>query len=160
MKATLLRYIFPIFFMLTFILAIFNMGFNKEGYKYSKNHKAEDLVSDIDSSNLKFFDYFTSDTYIYIFLNILFLIVIFHLATSYINQNILRILFLLEIIILLASFIFLIIGLHYGDIYGQLVVLHLLTIAAVEAAIGLALIYSYYRLWRTVKIGTLSKIKG
>lgn len=101
-----------------------------------------------------------SDTFIYIVLNMLFLFVIYHIAFSYVTKNILRILFLLEIIILLSSFIFLIVGMHYGDIYGQIVVLHLLTIAAVEAAIGLALIYSYYRLWRTVKIGSLSKIKG
>jgi NADH-quinone oxidoreductase subunit K len=100
------------------------------------------------------------DSSLYIILNILFLFVIYHIAFSYVTKNILRILFLLEIIILLSSFIFLIIGMHYGDIYGQIVVLHLLTIAAVEAAVGLALIYSYYRLWRTVKIGSLSKIKG
>ncbi|MGZ7117028.1 MAG: NADH-quinone oxidoreductase subunit K [Methanobacterium sp.] len=101
-----------------------------------------------------------SDMYLYIVLNMLFLFVVYHIAFSYVTKNILRILFLLEIIILLSSFIFLVIGMHYGDIYGQIVVLHLLTIAAVEAAVGLALIYSYYRLWRTVKIGSLSKIKG
>lgn len=101
-----------------------------------------------------------SDMALYIILNTLFLFVIYHIAFSYVTKNILRILFLLEIIILLSSFIFLIIGMHYGDIYGQIVVLHLLTIAAVEAAVGLALIYSYYRLWRTIKIGSLSKIKG
>lgn len=99
-------------------------------------------------------------TYIYITLNILFMFVIYNISFSYVTNNILRILFLLEIIILLSSFIFLIIGMHFGDIYGQIVVLHLLTIAAVEAAVGLALIYSYYRLWRTVKISALSKIKG
>jgi len=55
---------------------------------------------------------------------------------------------------------FLIVGYHFDDIYGNIVVLYLLTIAAVEASVGLALIYNYYRLWRTVKINSLSKIKG
>ena len=82
------------------------------------------------------------------------------LGFSYTRSNILRILFLFEILFLLFSFLFLIISVHYSDIYGQVVVLYLLTIAAVEAAIGLALIYIYYKLWRTVKLSTFSKIKG
>jgi NADH-quinone oxidoreductase subunit K len=102
----------------------------------------------------------TFDLYIVIGLLACFVFVYFTICFSPIVNNILRILFLLEIIILLSSFLFLIIGLHYNDIYGNIVVLYLLTIAAVEAAIGLALIYSYYRLWRTVKLSTLSKIKG
>jgi NADH-quinone oxidoreductase subunit K len=116
---------------------------------------------ELQKDNISFIESdFCVETFIFIGLNILFIFVIYHIFFSYITENILRILFLLETIILLASFLFLIIGLHYGDLYGQIVVLHLLTIAAVEAAIGLALIYSYYRLWRTIKLGSISKIKG
>lgn len=100
------------------------------------------------------------DTWIFLLLLFLFFFVFYHLLFSNITNNILRILFLIEILMLLGSFLFLIAGLHYDDMYGQVVVLFLLTIAAVEAAVGLALIYSYYRLWHTVKLSKISKIKG
>lgn len=98
--------------------------------------------------------------YFFLFLNGVFIFLYYTIGISYVRNNVLRILFLFEILILICSFMFLIVGHHYNDIYGNIVVLYLLTIAAVEASIGLALIYSYYRLWRTVKIGSFSKIKG
>lgn len=76
------------------------------------------------------------------------------------KNNILRILFFFEMLILVISFMFIIITLHYNDLYGQLVVMYLLTIAAVEAAVGLALIYLYYRAFGSIKLQTVSKIKG
>jgi len=76
------------------------------------------------------------------------------------KNNILRILFFFEMLILIISFMFLITTLHYNDIYGHLVVMYLLTIAAVEAAVGLALIYIYYRTYGTIKLQSLSRIKG
>jgi len=99
----------------------------------------------------------------FIIFNILVSIVFFiyfAIAFSYTRDNILRLLFLFEILSLIFSFLFLIISLHYFDLYGQIVVLYILTIAAVEASIGLAMIYVYYKLWRTVKIASLKKIRG
>jgi len=101
-----------------------------------------------------------NDLYIFLLLNSAFIFLYYTIGTSYVRNNILRILFLFEILILIFSFMFLIVGYHFDDIYGNIVVLYLLTIAAVEASVGLALIYNYYRLWRTVKINSLSKIKG
>jgi NADH-quinone oxidoreductase subunit K len=97
---------------------------------------------------------------LFIFLNFVFMFLYYTICVSYVRNNILRVLFLFEILILIFSFMFLLIGFHYNDIYSHVVVIYLLSIAAVEASIGLALIYSYYRLWRTVKISSLSKIKG
>ena len=76
------------------------------------------------------------------------------------KNNILRILFFFEMLILVISFMFLVITLHYNDIYGHIVVMYLLTIAAVEAAVGLALIYFYYRTFGSIKLQSLSRIKG
>lgn len=76
------------------------------------------------------------------------------------KNNILRILFMFEMLILIISCMFLLINLHYMDIYGQIAVMYLLTIAAVEAAIGLALIYVYYRRYGTIRLESLEKIKG
>jgi len=72
------------------------------------------------------------DTWIFLLLLFLFFFVFYHLLFSNITNNILRILFLIEILMLLGSFLFLIAGLHYDDMYGQVVVLFLLTIAAVN----------------------------
>jgi NADH-quinone oxidoreductase subunit K len=82
------------------------------------------------------------------------------LGFSFIRLNILRILFNFELIALILAFLFLIVGLNYNDIYSHIVVLYILTIAAVEAAIGLALVYVYYRIWRTVKLFDINKLKG
>lgn len=76
------------------------------------------------------------------------------------KNNLLRILFFFEVLILIVSFMFIIIGIHYEDLYSQVVVMYLLTIAAVEASIGLALIYVYYRFFGNVKLQSLEKIKG
>src|SRR3569623_1595509 len=76
------------------------------------------------------------------------------------KNNFLRILFFFEMLIFVISFMFLIITLHYNDIYGHLVVMYLLTIAAVEAAVGLALLYLYYRAFGSIRLQSLSKIKG
>lgn len=76
------------------------------------------------------------------------------------KNNMLRILFFFEMLILVISFMFLITSLHFNDIYGNLVVMYLLTIAAVEAAVGLALLYLYYRTFGSIRIQSLSKIKG
>lgn len=76
------------------------------------------------------------------------------------KDNMLRILFMFELIILLISFMFLLESLVFNDIYGHIAVMYLLTIAAVEAAVGLALIYSFYRVYGGIKLNDLDKIKG
>jgi NADH-quinone oxidoreductase subunit K len=92
---------------------------------------------------------------------ILILLIYFSLSFSYIfHWNLLRLLFSFELLILLFSSSFLFIGILYGDMYSQVIVLGLLTIAAVEASIGLALLYIHYRLWFNIKLEFLNKLKG
>jgi NADH-quinone oxidoreductase subunit K len=108
-------------------------------------------------------NFFISDNDVLIFLYLIFMFIFIYgvISFSLVTQNnILKLLFLFELIILIISGMFLIVGDHYLDIYGQIVVLYLLTIAAVEASIGLAIIYVYYRLWSTIKLDKISKIKG
>jgi len=43
---------------------------------------------------------------------------------------------------------------------GQILVLFFLTISALEASIGLAFIYTYFRFWRNINIEQLNKLKS
>lgn len=102
--------------------------------------------------------YFDSD----LFFLLLFLFFFLYGALGILPQkdNMLRILFMFELIILISSFMFLIISLHFNDIYGHISVMYLLTIAAVEASVGLAIIYSFYRVYGAIRLNVLDKIKG
>ena len=47
-----------------------------------------------------------------------------------------------------------------NDISGQIFTLFILTVAAAEAAIGLAIIVIYYRNSGTIKVQEIDKLKG
>jgi len=61
-------------------------------------------------------------------------------------NNVLFVLIAVEIMLLAAGIIFAISSVMFGDGFGQLFVLVILTIAAAESAIGLALIVKYYKM--------------
>ena len=47
-----------------------------------------------------------------------------------------------------------------GDLAGQVFTLFILTVAAAEAAIGLAIIVVYYRNSGTIRVEEIDKLKG
>jgi NADH-quinone oxidoreductase subunit K len=51
-------------------------------------------------------------------------------------------------------------SIYLDDVVGQIFVLFILTIAATEAAIGLAVLTIHYRLKNTIQIDKISHIKG
>ncbi len=55
---------------------------------------------------------------------------------------------------------FIIFSIYLDDILGQLFVIFILTIAATESAIGLAILSSYYRVKNTIVIDRIKQIKG
>lgn len=55
---------------------------------------------------------------------------------------------------------FIIFSIYLDDILGQLFVIFILTIAATESAIGLAILSSYYRVKNTIVIDKIKQIKG
>jgi NADH-quinone oxidoreductase subunit K len=55
---------------------------------------------------------------------------------------------------------FVIFSIYLDDIVGYIFVLFVLTIAATESAIGLAILTVYYRLKNTIKIDKIKNIKG
>jgi len=55
---------------------------------------------------------------------------------------------------------FVLFSIYLDDVVGQIFVLFILTIAATESAIGLAILVVYYRLKNTIRIDKIKNIKS
>lgn len=77
-----------------------------------------------------------------------------------IKKNIIIILMSIEIMLLAVNLIFLTFSLHLDDVTGQIFALFILTVAAAESAIGLAILVVYYRIKGVVSINFINSIKG
>jgi NADH-quinone oxidoreductase subunit K len=66
----------------------------------------------------------------------------------------------IELILLSVNLLFIFFSLYLDDMSGQIFSLYILTIAAAESAIGLALIVIYYRLRGIISVDYISTIKG
>lgn len=75
------------------------------------------------------------------------------------RKNILIIIMSIELMLLSVNLNFLIFSIYLDDIIGQLFVLFILTIAATESAIGLAILTVYYKLKNTIQIEKIKNIK-
>ena len=60
----------------------------------------------------------------------------------------------------LEEFVDPILGKTWGDLAGQVFTLFILTVAAAEAAIGLAIIVVYFRNSGTIRVEEIDKLKG
>lgn len=89
---------------------------------------------------------------------ILFLIGVLGIALN--KQNVLIILMCIELILLSANLNFTFSSIYLDDLYGQIFSLFILTIAACESAIGLAILILYYRLRGNISINFLPLLKG
>ena len=75
------------------------------------------------------------------------------------RKNILIIIMSIELMLLAVNLNFLVFSIYLDDIIGQLFVLFILTIAATESAIGLAILTVYYKLKNTIQIEKIKNIK-
>ena len=76
------------------------------------------------------------------------------------RKNILIIIISIELMLLSVNLNFIIFSIYLDDILGQLFVIFILTIAATESAIGLAILSSYYKVKNTILIDKIKQIKG
>ncbi len=76
-----------------------------------------------------------------------------------VSRNAIRVLMCLEIMMNAANINLVTFSRLAGDLSGQLFVTFSLAIAAAEAAVGFALILLIYRLYGTVEISVLSKLR-
>ena len=97
-------------------------------------------------------------TYIVNMIVFLFLIGVLGLVLN--RKNILITLMSIELMLLAINLNFVIFSIYLDDIIGYVFVLFVLTIAAAESAIGLAILTIYYRLKNNIRIDQIKKIKG
>jgi|TARA_Y200000002_G_scaffold383071_1_gene403005 NADH-quinone oxidoreductase subunit K len=76
------------------------------------------------------------------------------------RKNLIALLMCVEIILLSVNTIFIAIGHALGDLQGQVMVLFILSVAAAETAIGLAIFVLIYRRHAKVDLGELDLLKG
>nr|AER54646.1 NADH dehydrogenase subunit 4L [Pennaria disticha] len=76
------------------------------------------------------------------------------------KKNILIILICLELMLLSLSLNFLIIGFINKNLFGLFISLFIITIAAVESAIGLSIIISFYKIKGSISLRFINLLKG
>ena len=76
------------------------------------------------------------------------------------RKNVIVILMSIELILLAVNINLVSFSIFTNDLTGQIFTMFILTIAAAEAAIGLAIIVVYYRNGGTIKIENINKLKG
>ncbi len=76
------------------------------------------------------------------------------------KKNIVVMLMSIELVLLSINFNFIIFSVFLDDILGQIFALFILTVAAAESAIGLAILVVYYRIRGTVSIEYINLLKG
>ena len=89
---------------------------------------------------------------------VLFLIGTFGIFLN--KKNILLMLMSLEIILLAISFNLIFSSIYLDDIVGQIFALLVLTVAAAESSIGLAVLVVYYRIRTTIVVELMNLTKG
>ena len=76
------------------------------------------------------------------------------------RKNIIVILMCIELILLAVNINLVSFSIFINDLSGQIFTLFKLTVAAAEAAIGLAIIVVYYRNSGTIRVEEINKLKG
>src|SRR2546423_679162 len=76
------------------------------------------------------------------------------------RKNVIIILMSIELILLSVSINFVAFSAFLGDLFGQVFVMFVLTVAAAESAIGLAILVVYFRNRGTIAVEDINLMKG
>ncbi len=76
------------------------------------------------------------------------------------RKNLIVLLMAIELMLLAVNMNFIAFSYFLGDIAGQVFVFFILTVAAAEAAIGLAILIVMFRNMRTIHVDDLDRLKG
>ena len=76
------------------------------------------------------------------------------------RKNLILIVMSIEIMLLAVSFNFITFSYYLNDVKGQIFVIFILTIAAAESAIGLAILMAYFRNKGNIEVQTLNTLRG
>ncbi len=76
------------------------------------------------------------------------------------RKNVIVLLMAIELMLLAVNMNFIAFSYYQGDLAGQIFVFFILTVAAAEAAIGLAILIVWFRNRRTINVDKLDTLKG
>ena len=76
------------------------------------------------------------------------------------RKNVIVLLMAIELMLLAVNTNFIAFSHYLGDISGQVFVFFILTVAAAESAIGLAILVVLFRNLRTINVEDLDQLKG
>ncbi|OZA29988.1 MAG: NADH-quinone oxidoreductase subunit K [Hydrogenophilales bacterium 17-61-9] len=76
------------------------------------------------------------------------------------RKNVIVLLMAIELMLLAVNMNFIAFSHYLGDIHGQIFVFFILTVAAAESAIGLAILVVLFRTMRTINVDDLDHLKG
>ena len=76
------------------------------------------------------------------------------------RRNVIIILMAIELILLAVNINFVAFSVHLGDMLGQIFAMFVLTVAAAEAAIGLAILVIYFRNRGTISVDDAKLMRG
>ena len=76
------------------------------------------------------------------------------------RRSILIILMCIELVLLSLNLNFILFSVYFDDLYGQLFSFFILTVAAVESAVGLAIIIIYYRVRGNISMGQAAVLRS
>ena len=76
------------------------------------------------------------------------------------RKNLVVLLMAIELLLLAANMSFIAFSHYLGDLAGQVFVFFILTVAAAESAIGLAILIVVFRNRRTINVQDLDRLKG
>jgi len=76
------------------------------------------------------------------------------------RKNVIVILMSIELMLLAVNINFVAFSAHLGDLVGQVFTLFVLTVAAAEAAIGLAILVCFFRNRGTIDVEDMNMMKG
>lgn len=76
------------------------------------------------------------------------------------RRNIIIVLMSIELMLFGTNILFIYFSVFFDDLLGQLFALFILTVAAAESAIGLAILVIYYRLRGSISTDTVDQLKG
>lgn len=76
------------------------------------------------------------------------------------RKNVIILLMAIELMLLAVNMNFIAFSHYLGDTHGQIFVFFILTVAAAEAAIGLAILMVLFRSLHTINVDDLDQLKG
>ena len=76
------------------------------------------------------------------------------------RKNLIILLMAIELMLLAVNMNFIAFAHHLGDLSGQVFVFFILTVAAAESAIGLAILVALFRNLRSINVDDLGTLKG